>query len=116
MLFLFSYVAEEGAPTRIRVGSHFDMARMLAPAEEAGMAHLLLEGVGAGRDIVLATGEAGRLPMSSVSDPRRTKAPRDGAAFHVVAPLGPAAPLRLERADGAHSPVEIAIREALQIS
>ncbi len=32
MLFLFSDVGERDAPTRIRVGSHFDMARFLAPA------------------------------------------------------------------------------------
>src|SRR5215470_17303587 len=32
MLFLFSDVSEDDAPTRIRVGSHFDMARYLAPA------------------------------------------------------------------------------------
>ncbi len=36
MLFLFSDVGEEDAPTRIRVGSHMDMARYLAPAGEAG--------------------------------------------------------------------------------
>jgi hypothetical protein len=37
MLFLFSDVTEEDAPTRIRVGSHLDMARILAPAGEAGL-------------------------------------------------------------------------------
>ena len=31
MLFLFSDVGEDDAPTRIRVGSHLDMARTLAP-------------------------------------------------------------------------------------
>lgn len=30
MLFLFSDVSEDDAPTRIRVGSHFDVARLLA--------------------------------------------------------------------------------------
>jgi hypothetical protein len=37
MLFLFSDVGEHDAPTRIRVGSHLDVARILAPAGEAGM-------------------------------------------------------------------------------
>ena len=37
MLFLFSDVGEDDAPTRIRVGSHIDIARMLAPAGEAGL-------------------------------------------------------------------------------
>jgi hypothetical protein len=37
MLFLFSDVTENDAPTRIRVGSHREMARILAPAGEAGL-------------------------------------------------------------------------------
>jgi hypothetical protein len=37
MLFLFADVDREDAPTRIRVGSHLDMARYLAPAGEAGI-------------------------------------------------------------------------------
>ncbi len=36
MLFLFSDVGPDDAPTRIRVGSHLDIARMLAPAGEEG--------------------------------------------------------------------------------
>jgi hypothetical protein len=37
MLFLFSDVGEEDAPTRIRAGSHRDIARALAPAGESGL-------------------------------------------------------------------------------
>ncbi|MCZ7171601.1 hypothetical protein NK326_24735, partial [Salmonella enterica] len=37
MLFLFSDVSEHDAPTRIRIGSHLDVARMLAPAGDAGL-------------------------------------------------------------------------------
>ena len=37
MLFLFSDVGEKDAPTRIRVGTHLDIARMLAPAGETGL-------------------------------------------------------------------------------
>jgi hypothetical protein len=59
MLFSFSDVGEDDAPTRIRVGSHFDTARLLAPAGEAGMVHLQLSDVGAEREIALAIGEAG---------------------------------------------------------
>jgi hypothetical protein len=59
MLFLFSDVGEDDAPTRIRIGSHVDMARLLAPAGEAGMAYLQLAEVGAQREVALATGEAG---------------------------------------------------------
>jgi hypothetical protein len=39
MLFLFSDVGPRDAPTRIRVGSHINMARFLAPAGDAGMSH-----------------------------------------------------------------------------
>jgi hypothetical protein len=37
MLFLFSDVGELDAPTRIRTGSHREMARILEPAGEAGL-------------------------------------------------------------------------------
>lgn len=37
MLFLFSDVGQDDAPTRIRAGSHREMARMLEPAGEAGL-------------------------------------------------------------------------------
>ena len=59
MLFLFSDVGELDAPTRIRVGSHLDMARLLEPAGEAGLSHLALDTMAADRPEALATGEAG---------------------------------------------------------
>ena len=37
MLFLFSDVGVDDAPTRIRVGSHIDVAKILAPAGEKGL-------------------------------------------------------------------------------
>lgn len=37
MLFLFSDVGEDDAPTRIRVGSHLDVPAALAPAGDEGM-------------------------------------------------------------------------------
>lgn len=37
MLFLLSDVKEDDAPTRIRVASHLDVARMLAPMGESGL-------------------------------------------------------------------------------
>lgn len=117
MLFLFSDVGEDDAPTRIRVGSHFDMARLLAPAGEAGMAHLQLTHVGAERDVALATGEAGTVYLCHpflihAAQKHRGTTPR----FMSQPPLAPATPLRLQRTDSAYSPVEIAIREALQKS
>lgn len=63
MLFMFSDVGENDAPTRIRAGSHADIARILAPAGEAGMSLRELAANGfeetAHRPEVLATGQAG---------------------------------------------------------
>ena len=39
MLFLFSDVSERDAPTRIKIGSHRDIARLLEPVGEAGASH-----------------------------------------------------------------------------
>jgi hypothetical protein len=62
MLLLFSDVGEADAPTRIRVGSHIDIARALAPAAEAGLTlrELLPYFPNASaRPEILATGMAG---------------------------------------------------------
>lgn len=63
MLFLFSDVDEADAPTRIRIGSHRDVARQLAPAGEDGLTlgELAADGFAAseGRPETLATGPAG---------------------------------------------------------
>lgn len=39
MLFLFSDIGESEAPTRIKIGSHLDVARRLQPAGDAGLSH-----------------------------------------------------------------------------
>ena len=63
MLFLFSDVEERDAPTRIRVGSHADIARQLAPAGESGLTLTEIAADGfatsAHRPVVTATGVAG---------------------------------------------------------
>src|SRR5262249_49115925 len=63
MLFLFSDVTETDAPTRIRVGSHVEMARILEPAGEAGLTLRELAtndfAETARCEEVLATGDAG---------------------------------------------------------
>jgi hypothetical protein len=115
MLFLFSDVSEDDAPTRIRVGSHFDMARYLAPAGEAGMSHMELSAMGADRPLALAIGEAGTVYLCHpfvvhAAQIHRGCVPR----FMAQPPLALAAPYRLHRDDGSYSPVEIAIRQALQ--
>jgi hypothetical protein len=114
MLFLFSDVGELDAPTRIRVGSHLDMARFLAPAGEAGMSHLVLDQMGADRPQALATGEAGTVYLCHpfhvhAAQRHHGSAPR----FMAQPPLHPAEPLRLDRENEDCSAVEIAIRQAL---
>lgn len=118
MLFLFSDVGELDAPTRIRVGSHYDVARRLAPAGEAGLSLGNLAATGfresAQRAEVLATGAAGAVYLCHpflvhAAQPHRGEKPR----FMAQPPLLPREPLKLDRDDGAYSPVEAAIRLAL---
>ncbi|MEH2513098.1 hypothetical protein V1291_004452 [Nitrobacteraceae bacterium AZCC 1564] len=116
MLFLFSDVGEEDAPTRIRKGSHHVVARMLAPAGEEG---LTLRQIAArlpeteGCKEALATGKAGTVYLCHpflvhAAQPHRGT----GARFLAQPPLLPRGDLQLQRNDGAYSPVEIAIRSA----
>lgn len=115
MLFLFSDVGERDAPTRIRVGSHRDMARFLEPAGAAGLSRMMLNDMSADRPEALAVGEAGTVYLCHpflihAAQPHRGSMPR----FMAQPPLHPAEPFRLERENGDYSPVEIAIRRALQ--
>lgn len=62
MLFLFSDVSEQDAPTRILKGSHLDVARLLKPEGEAGLSFMELAmrlPELPPRPEVLATGKAG---------------------------------------------------------
>jgi hypothetical protein len=117
MLFLFSDVSDEDAPTRIRIGSHFDIARQLAPAGEQGLSLRELAAQGfeesAGRSEALATGRAGTVYLCHPflvhsAQPHRGRQPR----FMAQPPLH-GAEFRLHRPDGTYSPVEQAIRYAL---
>lgn len=116
MLFLFSDVGADDAPTRIRAGSHIDIARQLAPAGEAGLTlrDLVADGFAgsAYRREVLATGSAGTVYLCHpflvhAAQPHRGTRPR----ILAQPPLLPAMPLDPWRADAA--PVEAAIRDAL---
>ena len=114
MLFLFSDVGENDAPTKIRVGSHADMARFLEPAGEAGTARMNLTWVGAERPLALATGEAGTVYLCHPFLIHAAQRHRGTAArFMAQQALEPREPCRLHRDDGAYSPVEISIRQAL---
>lgn len=112
MLFLFSDVGEEDAPTRIRIGSHHDIARQLAPAGEAGMSLRELSADSfagsAHRPQALATGEAGTVYLCHpflvhAAQPHRGTRPR----FMAQPPLHPNGALPWE------SPVMQAISAAV---
>jgi hypothetical protein len=117
MLFLFSDVGERDAPTRIKVGSHRDVARLLEPTGEAGASHWTPDELATAlkRPEALATGEAGTVYLCHpfllhAAQMHHGAVPR----FMAQPPLHPAEPFRLDREDGSYSPVEIAIRQALQ--
>ncbi len=117
MLFLFSDVEHDDAPTRIRVGSHLDIARQLASAGEAGLTlrELAADGFAssAHRPEILAVGEAGTVYLCHpfvvhAAQPHRGRNPR----FLAQPPLLPSRPICLDRPSGEHSPVERAILNA----
>ena len=118
MLLLFSDVGEEDAPTRIRLGSHLQVARLLAPAGEDGISFLELgraaECATAGMAETTATGTAGTAFLCHpflvhAAQPHRGLTPR----FLAQPPLYPRMPFELTREDGNYSLVEQAIRLGL---
>ncbi|MCP1726564.1 hypothetical protein J2T60_000529 [Natronospira proteinivora] len=114
MLFLFSDVGALDAPTRIRVGLHQEVARILAPAGEAGLSSFDLSATEQ-YDEVLATGRAGTVYLCHpflvhAAQVNRGAAPR----FMAQPPLYLEEPFQLEgKVEGAYVPVEEAIRLAL---
>ena len=116
MLFLFSDVSEFDAPTRIRAGSHLDIAPLLEPAGEAGMTPPMFSVEAAShRPEVLATGEAGTVFLCHpflvhAAQRHRGSTPR----FLAQPSLHQAEPFHLDRPDGDYSPAESAIRLALR--
>lgn len=118
MLFLFSDVGDDDAPTRIRVGSHHRVARLLAPAGDAGLTLRELVQAGFGEtgdgEEALATGDAGTVYLCHPflvhsAQPHRGTRPR----FMAQPPLLPREELRLDGPAGADTPVARAIRQAL---
>jgi hypothetical protein len=114
MLFLFSDVGTDDAPTRIRAGSHLDIARQLAPAGDAGLTlrELAADGFAASahRPQVSATGKAGTVYLCHpflvhAAQRHRGTEPR----FMAQPPLLPREAISLRRPDGDYSPIERAI-------
>jgi hypothetical protein len=113
MLFLFSDIGEDDAPTRIRCGSHRDIARRLAPAGEAGLSlrELAADDFAetAHRPEAPATGKAGTVYLCHpflvhAAQPHRGRTPR----FMAQPPLLPRGGDPIA-ADG-HSPIERAVK------
>ena len=122
MLFLFSEVGPDDAPTRIKVGSHLDVPPFLAAAGDRGMffgaASAAMDAAGKlnspDRALAVATGQPGDVYLCHpflihAAQPHRGREPR----FMAQPPLYPVAPLDLRRADGAYSPVERAVLRGL---
>lgn len=118
MLFLFSDIGADDAPTRIRIGSHQVVAKLLAPAGEQGMSTMELAwpAAAASRNLkeTVATGNAGTVYLCHpflvhAAQPHRGLAPR----FLAQPPLMPRVPFELTRNDNGYSPVEKAIRRGL---
>lgn len=120
MLFLFSDVGPADAPTRIRLGSHRDIARQLAPHGEAGLSlrELAADGFAGTAHCpeMLATGAPGTVYLCHpflvhAAQPHHGTEPR----FMAQPALLPATPLQIAgREAGDYSPVERAIRLALE--
>jgi hypothetical protein len=123
MLFLFSDTGPDDAPTRIKVGSHLDVPPFLEAAGERGLSSRAVSAAmdAAGRldspdrALALATGRAGDVYLCHPflihsAQPHRGREPR----FMAQPPLMPTGLLELWREDGAYSPVERALRLALE--
>ncbi len=118
MLFLFSDVSDADAPTRIRAGSHLDIARRLAPAGEEGLtlgelAANSFDETAHCRE-VLATGEAGTVYLCHpflvhAAQAHRGTRPR----FLAQPPLLPRDASIGGRTEPCLSPVDRAIRLAI---
>ncbi|MFC3711355.1 phytanoyl-CoA dioxygenase [Sphingoaurantiacus capsulatus] len=116
LLLLFSDVGEDDAPTKIRVGSHVGMARLLAPAGEAGLTlrDLVAADFGGtgGSEEAIATGPAGTAYLCHPflvhsAQPHRGRTPR----FMAQPPLLPSGDMAIT-GEGL-PPVAEAIRRAL---
>jgi hypothetical protein len=114
MLFLYSDIGEKDAPTRIRVGSHLDIARLLKPHGERGLSLLEMAAQFDSmpeREEITATGNAGTVYLCHpflvhAAQPHSGKEPR----FLAQPPLLLKNDLMQENNIGHFSPVEIAIQ------
>jgi hypothetical protein len=118
MLFLFSDVGDDDAPTRIRLGSHLRVPQLLASSGEDGLSFMDLGRAAAdataGMPEVTATGTAGTVFLCHpflvhAAQPHRGVVPR----FMAQPPLFLRESCELNRSDGDYSLIEEAIRLGL---
>lgn len=119
MLFLFSDVEEDDAPTRILSGSHLDIPKLLKPAGENGLSFIeLAEKFTKStlqRPMELATGKTGTVYLCHPFLVHAAQIHRgDTPRFMAQPPLYPSKPFNLHRDDGDYSPVELAILKGLE--
>ena len=119
MLFLFTDVDEDNAPTRIRVGSHLDVPRVLRRYGERGTpmhrTGRQVAEASAHRPLAYATGTRGDVYLCHpflvhAAQPHHGTRPR----FMAQPPLLPAVPFDYDRPEGDLSPVERTIHDALR--
>jgi hypothetical protein len=118
MLFLFSDVSENDAPTRIRVGSHLHVAKLLQPEGEKGLSFMELAqrlDLSQSPKEITATGRAGTVYLCHpfivhAAQDHRGTVPK----FMAQQPLLTARDFNLNRPDENYCPVEKAILKGLQ--
>ena len=119
MLFLLSDVNPDDAPTRLRIGSHLDVAALLAPFGEDGLTMLEASeraaAVTARHPVEFATGKAGDVYLCHpflvhAAQAHRGSAPR----FIAQPPLHPRGWINasFDPVEG-RSPIELAIRSGI---
>lgn len=120
MLFLFTDIGPEDAPTRIRVGSHQDIAKRLATAGDTGLSlrDLVNDGIdrSAHRPEIEATGPAGTVYLCHPFLVHSAQIHR-GQSPRIIAqpPLLAKEPFRLDGPIDESAPVEQAIQRALAL-
>lgn len=120
MLFLFSDVDEKDAPTRIRGGSHLDVARILKDAGEEGMSFMELAAHlnnSTSRDEILATGSKGTVFLCHPFLVHAAQAHHGTRPKFMAQPaLMTATDFNIYNCNGSCSPVEQAIRKAIGLN
>jgi hypothetical protein len=117
MLFLYSDVGDNDAPTKLRIGSHLDVAKILKPAGEDGLSFMELAQqlhISRERKEAIATGKAGTVYLCHpfivhAAQEHRGVSPK----FMAQPPLLARQEFKLKRDDKTYCPVETAILKAI---